>query len=315
MKKQFVKAIKYAAPVILAIVVASTLLWWPGGVEINPSTGALSLSVSQVSASVLLPAAGVNNKSLSAASGYFGLSAGSATGDENANSLNAMRFLCDFSDPFTVSANLTYATADLPGVVSGGKLYVFGGYGTSDTNYLAWTQIFDPGTGWSTGTNMPIARWGASAAVYNGKAYVFGGRGTGATTACGIYDIAGNGWTAGTAIPIAFSDGSMAITVGDYIYLFYGTVVYRFDPAGNGGLGSYTTRTASPVPKIWGNCSYVNVSGEDRIYIIGGSDSGVYSNTNYYYHISTDNWSGAQAIMPYVSHGITRESTAYNGKI
>jgi len=47
------------------------------------------------------------------------------------------------------------------------------------------------------------------------------------------------------------------------------------------------------------------VSGDDRIYVIGGSTSGGsgYGNGNYYYSVTNSTWSSAQAAGPYSAHG------------
>ena len=216
---------------------------------------------------------------------------------------------------------MTHAAADIPGVVYNGKLYVFGGYGGSSTDCLNYTQIYDPSTNsWSQGATMPTARWGAAAAAYGGKIYVFGGRlgSIAASNKCEIYNVGNNSWTTGTNLPVAQDNGIMAVTVGSKIYLFRYQYVYEFDPAGNGGLGTYTAKTAPPssARKKWANCAYVNVGGQDRIYIIGGSTSSeVYTDTNYYYMPRSNTWSAAQATAPYNAHGVTRDNPVYNGKI
>lgn len=226
--------------------------------------------------------------------------------------------------PLVDKADLPVAAADLPGVVANGKLYIFGGYGTDDNDELDDTQVYDPSTNsWDTLDGMPTPRWGASATYYDGNIYVYGGvisgggGGTG-TNKCEIYNISGDSWTTGTNIPATWGDGSHAITVGDYIYLFYGSTVYRFDPSGNGGAGSYTSRTNAPVSRYWGCVAYVNVGGEDRIYHMGGSTGGwppTFSTTNYYFRPDSNDWSSAQAAVPYESHGVNRDNPVYNGKI
>ena len=241
-------------------------------------------------------------------SSYFGLSAGDNTYEEPAGILDGMRFLADLSPLLEQKTNLTHAAADVPAAVSNGKLYVFGGYGTSDTDYLNYTQEYDPvANSWTQKAVMPTARWGAAAAELGGKIYVFGGTVSGKkpTNKCESFDVAGNSWTTKTSLPSAYPNGIMAVTVGSYIYLFYGNDTLQFDPSGNGGAGSYTLKASSPVWKQWGTCAYVNVGGEDRIYIIGGSNSSsVFQNTNYYYGPGTDTWSSAQAAAPYAAHGV-----------
>ncbi len=253
------------------------------------------------------------------ADGYFGLSSGNAVeSNVAANTLIGARFQNTIGAPPTVAtgANMTYAAADAAGASYNGKLYVFGGYGTSVSNILNYTQIYDPTTdSWSLGANMPSARWGAAAAQYGGNIYVFGGNG-GPGTKVEAYNVAGNSWTTKTSMPVTMYDGVMAATVGAKIYLFYFANVYEFDPSGNGGAGSYTVKSSPPVGKHWATSAYVTVGGQDRIYIIAGStSSGVYTNSNYYYVPATDTWSSAQSPAPYYAHGTTRDNPAYNNKI
>jgi N-acetylneuraminic acid mutarotase len=250
---------------------------------------------------------------------YFGLGTGNNTYEESAGTLNGMRFLADLSPLLEQETNLTHAAADAPAAVANGKLYVFGGYGTSDTNCLNDTQEYDPVTNsWAQKAAMPTARWGAAAAELGGKIYVFGGTagGKNASNKCESFDVAGNSWVTKTNLPTAYPNGIMAVTVGPYIYLFYGNDTLQFDPGGNGGAGSYTLKASSPVWTRWGTCAYVNVGGEDRVYIIGGSNSSlVFQNTNYYYRPGTDTWSSAQAAVPYAAHGVISGNPVSNGKV
>jgi len=175
-----------------------------------------------------------------------------------------------------------------------------------------------PGQGRIPSASMPTARWGAAAAEYNGEIYVFGGTTAGRTGSnkCECFNVAGNYWTTKTDMPFALNDGVMAVTVGSKIYIFYGTTTLEFNPSGNGGMGSYTSKRASPVFKQWGTCAYVNVDGEDRIYIIGGSNGSlVFQSTNYYYRPDGDDWSSPQAPAPRPAHGMTRDNPVYNNKI
>ena len=95
---------------------------------------------------------------------YLGLSSGDGTTSEAGNYLNACQFT--FSD-LEQNRKLTYPAADAPGAVYNGKLYVFGGYGAKDTDYLNYMQEYDPSTdSWAQKATMTTARWGASAAQY-----------------------------------------------------------------------------------------------------------------------------------------------------
>jgi hypothetical protein len=238
---------------------------------------------------------------------------------ESANVLDAMQFVYSGFQQNTAIPN---AAADVCSVTSGGKFYIIGGYGASSTTYLNYVQIYDPASdSWSQGATMGHARWGAGCSVYGGEIWVFGGTGVaGSNTALEIYSIAGNSWRTGTVIPVTMGDGTMVQTVGSFIYLMHQGDFYKVDPAGSAGSGSYTALTAAPsaAQVQWAATGYVNVSGDDRIYFIGGSTgSGVglaYTNINYYYSITNSTWSSAQATAPYSAHGML-QNAAYSGKI
>jgi hypothetical protein len=239
---------------------------------------------------------------------------------ESTNTMDAMQFA--YSE-FTQQAPLTYGAADATSVIYDGKIYVIGGYGVNATTYLTYVQIYDPTTNtWSQGTPITTGEWGAGGAVYNGKIYVFGGAtlatGQSGTTLALVYDIAGNSWSALTALPVSMADGVMAVTVGTKIYILWQSSFYEFDPTGSGGMGSYTALTTPPsaAQVEWAATGYINISGDDRIYYIGGStgSSTGYTNVNYYYSVTSSTWSSAQAVAPYSAHG-QLQGAVYNGNI
>jgi len=167
------------------------------------------------------------------------------------------------------------------------------------------------------------ARWGSASAVYGRKIYVFGGHAGAKVSRCDCYDPATDSWTNKTSIPNigdfsgSENQGLMAVTVGNHIYLFYGVTVLQFDPNGAGGAGSYLQKADAPVSRKWACSAYVSVSGEDRIYIIGGYNIGtsLSTNLNYYYRPTNNTWSAAQTAAPYTAHGILRDNPVINGLI
>ena len=226
-----------------------------------------------------------------------------------------------YTGSWATKTAMPHPVADVPCVVHNDKLYSFGGYGNGGVDPKKYTQEYTPSTNtWTGKTDMPTARWGAAAAKYDGKAYVFGGKLNGnSTNKCECYDLSGDSWTTKTDLPSAITaQGLMAVAVGTKIYLFYRQYTYEFDPAGNGGAGSYTQKlSTNPVDRSWATCAYINVAGEDRIYLIGGYDYNVGdgTNKNYYYKPSTNTWSSAQSVAPYSSYGCIRESCIYDNKI
>jgi hypothetical protein len=222
---------------------------------------------------------------------------------------------------YSTKAPMTHAVADLPGVGYNGKVYVFGGYGTSSSDVKAYTQQYDPSTNtWTDETAMPTARWGAAACLYSESVYVFGGYDSGGdSNKVEAYNIAGDSWSAKTDLPAPLTAaGLMCVTIGSYIYISVYNFIYKFDPAGNGGSGSYTQLTNAPVQRTWATMAYVSVSGEDRIYLIGGYDTsgaGQATNVNYYYRPAYNDWSSAQATAPYAAWGVLRDNPVINGLI
>jgi len=250
---------------------------------------------------------------INSGSGIIGLIDGSynlAFNDSN-NVIEGMRFV---NSQFQQKSPLPNAAADSCTSVYNNKIYIIGGYGTSSSTQLDFVQIYDPTTDiWTQGSVLPVAEWGAACAVYNGKIYLFGGvvsgggGGGGGTANAYLYDIAGDSWSSLTSLPSAIPDGMMGVTVGSDIYLLFESNFWRFDPSAAGGMGSYTALTAAPTAAQvqWAATGYVNVSGDDRIYFIGGSTSAGsgYGNGNYYYSVTNSAWSGAQAAAPFSAHG------------
>jgi N-acetylneuraminic acid mutarotase len=251
------------------------------------------------------------------ASSVIGLVDGSynQTFSDPANVLEAMRFV---DSSFQQQAPITNGTADGCSVIYNGKIYVVGGYGANANTALNYVQIYNPITdSWSQGATIPTAEWGAACSLYNGGIYVFSGVSSGSetpTTNAYLYSIAGNSWSSLTAVPTGIPDGMTGVTVGSFIYLMYESHFWKFDPSASGGLGSYTALTAPPsaAQVQWPATGYVNVSGDDRIYYIGGSTSGGagYGNGNYYYSITNSTWSSAQAAAPYSSHGQLQQAVS-----
>lgn len=254
------------------------------------------------------------------ASDLMGLTAWSQTYAESTAAINAMQFVYS---PFQQMAALPYPAADECTILYGGLVYVIGGYGTSATNYLNYVQIYNPTTNsWTQGATKTTAEWGAGCALYGGKIYMFGGAVAATypsgTTNAEVYDIAGNSWSSLTSLPSACIDGVMAITVGSDIYVMWQASIWKFDPTAAGGAGSYVALATPPsgARVEWAATGYMNVSGDDRIYFLGGSVLGPpnYTNTGYYYSVTNDTWSGALATAPYAAHGMA-QGTAYAGNI
>ena len=217
---------------------------------------------------------------------------------------------------WTAKAVLPVSRADLPGCVHNGLLYVFGGYGTSPSDISSEAYSYDPSSNsWTQLTSMTYARWGAAAAAYGSVIYVFGGDDGASNNKVEAYNVSKNSWTTKSNLPanlVSGDGGQMAVAIGSYIYVFLGTYAYRYDPSND----SYTQLASSPVYKRWGCCAYVNVSGDDRVYILSGYDSNNQgTNTVYYYSVTNSVWSSAQAVAPHFAFGVLRDNPVINGKI
>jgi len=218
---------------------------------------------------------------------------------------------------WTAKQAMTYPLADITAVTYNSTIYVFGGYGSSDTDRKNYCLEYTPSSNsWSTKANMTYARWGGASAVYNGIAYVFGGNDGASNNRVEAHNITANRWTTKNNLPTNLVHqwgGQHAVTVGSKIYIFQGIYTYEY----NASSDSYTQKADSPVQRRWGTCAYVNVGGEDRIYIIGGYDDtgGDGTNTNYYFRPTNNEWSSAQATGPYAAHGTLRDNPVIDGKI
>ena len=160
---------------------------------------------------------------------------------------------------------------------------------------------------------MTYARWGAAAALYGGIAYVFGG----SPSYVEAYNISSNSWTTKSSLPGPISaQGLMAITVGTEIYLFCYGSAYQYDPS----TDTYTALTNLPTgySLTWATCAYVNVGGEDRIYLIGGYNYGAGgggTNAVMYYRPANNDWVQPSTTAPYAAYGTTRDNPVIGGKI
>ena len=221
--------------------------------------------------------------------------------------------------PVTVKTVMPKSLADLSGVTYNGLLYTFGGYGTSATNYRADVLCYNPSSdSWTVKRNMTYARWGGAAVLYGDVVYVFGGSDGASNNRVEAYNITSNTWTTKSNLNSNLAgQGQMAVTVGSTIYIFYHKFTYAYNPA----TDTYTQKVNATIDRTWCCCGYVNVNGEDRIYLIGGFDytpgnpNWGSTNVSYYYRPSNNDWSIAQAQSPYIADGIMRDNPVINGLI
>ncbi len=161
-----------------------------------------------------------------------------------------------------------------------GKFYLIGGRGERPVD------IYDPATNaWSAGEAPPLEIHHFQAAAYDGKIYVVGAWTGGFPDERGVenvlvYDPELDAWTTGPDIPEDRRRGAAGVVVhGDHIYVVAGndgghgphaTAVDwfdRFDPR------SGAWEMLSPTPR--GRDHFHAAVVDDRLYAVGGRDSGV----------------------------------------
>jgi len=216
---------------------------------------------------------------------------------------------------WTAKAALPQLRADLPAVGYSGLVYVFGGYHDSSTAGQAEVFAYNPSAdSWTEKTSMTYARWGAAAAIYSDHAYVFGGSDAGVSSnKVEAYSFSSDSWVTKQDLPDELANqGLEAVTAGPLIYLFYGPYTYAYNPL----TDTYAELAAAPFAKDWAECAYVNVAGEDRIYILGGFDFPTYGAVDScaYYRPAYDDWITIDS-APYAAYGTLRDDPVVNGII
>lgn len=132
--------------------------------------------------------------------------------------------------------------------VSGGKLYVMGGFGASYAS-LNTVYVFDGGS-WQAGPRLPLALDHPSAASLNGHAYVAGGHTNGRDSAR-LFRLDGDHWT--ELAPMHFARGGHALVadqgklyaIGGNNYAVDVAAVEAYDPDAN----SWTVIGSLPAPR------------------------------------------------------------------
>lgn len=207
--------------------------------------------------------------------------------------------------------------------VINGKLYLFGGLGSSSEGKV---QIYNPATnGWTTGASIPFAAGSVNTALINGKVYVAGGI-VGSTTVgqAAIYEPTTNTWSAMASMPLGCNHAA-AGTDGKLMYVFGGR-----DGGNTPSIGFDNVQIYNPATNSWqsstpvlpqkrggmGKAAYFN----GEFYVMGGetTSSGagqvagnVYNRVDVYNPL-TNSWR-LETALPTARHGIY--PVAYDGKI
>lgn len=208
-------------------------------------------------------------------------------------------------DAWTPFARLD-APVDHAGVaVSGGKLYVIGGYDGRNNAPLDRVRIYDLATGTgSEGAPMPTARGALAVAVLDGT-HALGGMTTASVPTYEVYDPASNNWS--SAAPMRVPRNHLAAAAsGGKIYAFGGrdertmlldaTEIY--DPA--------TDSWSEGAPLPTGRSGIAAAIGGGRIVVFGGEVAGADGHTfddAEAYDPVVDSWTEL-APMPTARHGL-----------
>jgi N-acetylneuraminic acid mutarotase len=198
--------------------------------------------------------------------------------------------------------------------VSGGKIYVFGGLGSS--NPMWQVEVYDPTTNvWQSRTSMPTPRKGVvTVTAANGKIYVMGGANSSHVNVNTVeeYDATADTWRARAGMPESLGFMS-AVMANGKIYTFGGfngttpvNTVQEYDP----DLDTWQTRANMPTARYSLSAVFAN----GKIYAIGGQDNlGVIVSTVEEYDPNTDTWA-TRANMP-TPRCQTGAALAVNGRI
>ncbi len=178
------------------------------------------------------------------------------------------------------------------------KIYVIGG-ATNDSSPTGTNQAYDPANdAWKTMASMPTPRHSLDANVVNGKIYLIGGlvphhlfpndKGTyEATNVTEVYDPATDSWTTKTSVPNAVHNYASAV-VNNKIYLISETLTQIYNPDND----SWSLGTPPPYSVDMAGCAATTGTiAPQRIYVIGGRESGLEANYNQIYDPATDSWS------------------------
>ncbi|MEW6757680.1 MAG: kelch repeat-containing protein [Acidobacteriota bacterium] len=178
----------------------------------------------------------------------------------------------------TTTTNLVQGWTDFANVPAGrevrdhslvyydGRLFKIGGYNGAATAFL---DIYDIASDtWSTGADMPGARYWTDAVEIGGKIYVAGGYSTSGQSSLYIYDVATNTWSTGASLPASrysyagVAHGGLYYVIGGYTTT-YSNNILAYDPVANSwnsALPNMTTGRRYHAAGVMGG----------RIYVVGG---------------------------------------------
>jgi hypothetical protein len=188
------------------------------------------------------------------------------------------------------------------------RVYCIGG--KTDSTPSATNEVYDPASdSWESKAAMPTPRHGLEANVVNGKIYLISGlvphrrfpdvKGTfELTNITEVYDPATDTWTTKAPIPNA-ADYYASAVVNNKIYIISETHTQIYDPE----TDTWSYGAASPFSvDMVGGATIVGVTPQ-RVYVIGGRNSGLEVAYNQVYNPENDSWSMGTP-MPTARYGL-----------
>jgi N-acetylneuraminic acid mutarotase len=193
--------------------------------------------------------------------------------------------------------------------VTGGQLYVIGGYSRSKLSVwqpVATVYAYDPATDtWAERAPMPTPRGALSVTEYDGKLYAIGGydRKTN-SAAVEVYDAERNIWVERAPLPTP-RDHLATATVSGKVYAIGG----RLD--GDYRRNLSITEVYDPIADRWGRAADLPTARSGitasvvggRVYVFGGEGGEGTFRENEAYHPAHDTWQ-TMAPMPTGRHGL-----------
>ena len=198
----------------------------------------------------------------------------------------------------------------------GQKIYAIGGAVINDCAVVSQVEAYDPGADlWTTGLAPipPPRRWRPVGGTLGGIVYVVGGSSTvdgcsgSAFATVQAYDPARDNWSEKADMPTARTQVGVGVdAVNNLLYAVGGSTgkpdftflntVEVFDPTGNGGKGSWTTKQHLNTPRGLPAVAAVN----GKIYAVGGQlkDKGVIDTVEEF-DPTANTWTTKPSVMPH----------------
>jgi N-acetylneuraminic acid mutarotase len=193
--------------------------------------------------------------------------------------------------------------------VTGGRLYVIGGYtqsGLTVWHPVASVYAYDPATdSWAERAPMPTARGALSVTEHEGKLYAIGGYDRNANSAAvEVYDPERNTWTSRALLPTP-RDHLAAATVSGKVYAIGGRL------NGDYHRNLSVTEVYEPVTNRWARVADLPTARSGitaaevggRVYVFGGEGGDGTFRENEAYDPARDTWQ-TMAPMPTGRHGL-----------